>query len=636
MDIAEVKYSGRYYEAEVPDTLDIAERAALGINGIAGSIDPDRDYTMWFYVRYDVNKPYMLHTSSDISNAWKFLDDFSMMRQICGSGEHLELERKFREGSLKHIKDGLIWDFADDGGDRPWRVVHNDHVPGLVIHGEDYAISGVGPRAMMTMQTWQQIDGSPVWDRYAEELMDGYLRIAVAKNNYLYLPPDGGYGHPFTYPASGWLSTAEPKAVHESAEGNIFGMMGFPFLGCAMWYRRTGNPKALDIARRMYNFCKQTKYWGGTVDPTELPPGASPHSTRMLPSPVGIAGGEMGHWSNHFHAQARVLRGMLEYGVTTSELNAVEFVKRAYDYTWSVGIPRIGWVNCKPAMNNEMEGCATSSLIALAVKLSDAGIGDYWDDVDAIARNILVESQYTDVGLMRETSDGIRRPHVIKGTGFDRIPTLGQKCDDNVIERTRGIILSWLLPDCVRNPMVMHCCTGNGLQAFYYAWEGAVRENGECAQVNLLFNRASRGLDVDSWLPYQGKVIVKNKSMKNIAVRLPGWTDKCQVRQFVNDNPTGFMWVGNYIFFTGLSPCDTIKLEFPVPTMTNQYTIAARTKYETTYTVTTRSSTVVDVSPRRTGEGIYPLFLRDDMKTAVDVKMKTVKRYVPDKTVSLW
>jgi len=635
MNISDVKYSGQFYEAEVPNTFDIAERAALGIQGIAGSIDPDRGHTMWFYIRYDVKKPYMLHTSSDISNAWKLLDDISMMRQICGSDEHLELEKKYRAHALGNIKDGLIWDIYDEKDPRPWRSHHNDNVPGNLRYGEDFAISGAGPRAMQTMQTWQQIDRSPVWDRYAEEIMDGFLRIALTKDDYIYLPPDGGYGHPFSYPASGWISTREPLNVNESSEGNILGMLGFPLLGCAMWNRFTGDPKALDIARRSYNFIKQTRFWGKTIDPNP-PPGILPNLAPRLPDPVGIAGGEMGHWNHHLHAHARSLRGILEYGMASGDLNAVEFVKRAYEYSWSLGIPRVGWINCFPGGSNMMEGCAMGGLIALAIKLSETGVGDYWDDVDSIVRNILAESQYTREDIMQEMSDNMIRPHVVHGTGFDREPGPGQKCDVNVLKRTKGSILSLVFPDHVASPWIMHCCTGNGLQGFYYAWEGAVRENGDSAQVNLLFNRASKGLDVDSWLPYQGKVVIKNKSMKNIAVRIPGWTDKKQVKQFVNNRPVDFMYAGNYICFTGLSPRDEIKLELSVPIMTNRYTVSARTKYEKTYTVTTRGSTVVDISPRRTGEGIYPMFLRDEMKTAVDPGMKKIRRYVPDKTVTLW
>ena len=637
MSIPEIRYKGQYYEAEVPDTFDISDRAALGINGVAGSIDPDMDYQMWFFVRYDVKKPYMQHNCGDLSCSWKLLDDFSMLRQICGSVEHLEIERLYREHTVAHIKDGLVWDFYEKDRPRPWRVLHNPLVPGKVRFDEDFAFAGMGPRAMQAMQTWQQIDHDPVWDRYAEEIMDGFLRIALAKDDYLYLPPDGGYGHPFTYPASGWLSTREPESETEGSEGSIMDQLGFSLLACSMWHRYTGDPKALDIARRMHNFVKRTSYWGGVADPKGPPEGTLGHIAPRLPDPACIAGGEMGHWHSHFHAHARTLRGMLEYGITSGDHNAIEFVRRSYDYTWSMGIPRIGWINCSPAAANVMEGCAMGDAIALAVKLCDAGVGDYWDDADAVVRNMLAETQYTRKDLMQKMIDDLSRPDAHSGLHFDhKTPPPGQQCDTDVLQRTLGVMMAGGLPDHMPNPWVMQCCTGNGLQGFYYAWEGAVRENGDHAQVNLLINRAAKGLDVDSWLPYKGQVVIKNKNKKSIAVRVPGWADKKQVRQFVNDHPTSFITAGNYVCFTGLNALDVIRLEFPVPTMTGNYTINAQTKGETTYSITTRGSTVVDISPRKKGEGIFPQFLRDDMKAATDVRMKKTRRYVPDNAVTLW
>ena len=636
MEIPDVKYNGTFYDAEEPDTFDIAERAALGIRGISGCVDRDMDYQMWFFVRYDVRKPYMLHTSGDIANAWKLLDCYAMLRLISGSDEHIELENKFRAHSFGHIKDGLLWDFYDEKINRPYRVLHNPTVPGRVRHDEDLAYGAAGVRVLQSLLILQQINRSPVWGNYAEEIMDGFLRIAIAKDDYLYLPSDGGYGHPFCYPASGWLSTREPEGEHEGSEGSVLDQLGFPLLSSAMWHRFTGNEKALDIARRLYNFCSKGKFWGGTADPNGPPKGSVGHVAARLPDPAGVAGSEMGHWQSHFHARARALRGILEYGTTGGDINAIEFAKRGYEFSWSMGIPRLGWINCYPVVNNVMEGCAAGDLIALAIKLSDAGVGDYWDDAEAVLRNTLAEAQYTREDLMREMIEGLRRPDVNSGIGFDNAQVPGMMCDEDVLTRTRGVILANLYPSYIQNPWVMHCCTGNGLQGFYYAWEGAVRENGESAQVNMLFNRASKGLDIYSWLPFQGKVSIKNKSMKNIAVRIPGWADKKKVRQFVNGLPTNFMQAGNYICFTNLSTCDEICIDFPVQVTTNRYTAGAQTAFETAYEITSRGSTVVDISPRPSGEGIYPIFLRDGMKTETEVKMKKTRRYVPERFASHW
>lgn len=93
----------------------------------------------------------------------------------------------------------------------------------------------------------------------------------------------------------------------------------------------------------------------------------------------------------------------------------------------------------------------------------------------------------------------------------------------------------------------MQCCTGNGTQGLYYAWEGIVRERGETAQVNRLLNRAAKLLDVDSFLPYAGKVVLRNKAARRIAVRIPGWVSRPRVSWEVSSVswPTGKSCAGD-------------------------------------------------------------------------------------------
>ena len=71
------------------------------------------------------------------------------------------------------------------------------------------------------------------------------------------------------------------------------------------------------------------------------------------------------------------------------------------------------------------------------------------------------------------------------------------------------------------------CCTGNGSQAIYYAWEGIIQEKGNgVVQVNLIMNRFSPWIDILSYLPYEGKVVLKNKSAEEIFIRMPDWVNK--------------------------------------------------------------------------------------------------------------
>ena len=50
------------------------------------------------------------------------------------------------------------------------------------------------------------------------------------------------------------------------------------------------------------------------------------------------------------------------------------------------------------------EPCGVADTAVLAVELSDAGLGDYWDDVDHIVRNHLIAQQISDLDRLRQIS----------------------------------------------------------------------------------------------------------------------------------------------------------------------------------------------------------------------------------------
>ena len=54
------------------------------------------------------------------------------------------------------------------------------------------------------------------------------------------------------------------------------------------------------------------------------------------------------------------------------------------------------------------EACEVADMIALGVKLSQAGTGDYWDDVDRYLRNHFCEMQLTDPAWIYETVEHLK------------------------------------------------------------------------------------------------------------------------------------------------------------------------------------------------------------------------------------
>lgn len=308
------------------------------------------------------------------------------------------------------------------------------------------------------------------------------------------------------------------------------------------------------------------------------------------------------------------------------------------------GIPRIGWINCYPAAMNMVEGCALGDLTALAIRLTDAGAGDYWDDVDAVVRNHLVEQQVTRRDLLeRVVAASVEYP-----PAEAKYP--GMRCTDNVIERSLGIFFGMSFPNTVPRPWSMVCCTGNGTQGLYYAWEGALREEADTAQVNLLLNRRSRLLDVESHLPYEGKVVIRNKTASRITVRMPVWVDRRAIRATVaaggpvstkeaakREEPRhiDLDWVSNRLVFSRLAAPCVITIIFPVRESTASYTVNANSDREQVYSCTFRGSTLVDISPKDADPRNYPLYLREHMRNDTAV-MKEAEVFVPETVVRDW
>ena len=97
---------------QVPDTLDLADRGRLAINGILGSLNPDLDFECAFLTIFDVHPPYMLHWSSMVSGVMpKYVEALPLLRQMTGSTEHMDLQDGFLRAMLKNMEeDGLPYD----------------------------------------------------------------------------------------------------------------------------------------------------------------------------------------------------------------------------------------------------------------------------------------------------------------------------------------------------------------------------------------------------------------------------------------------------------------------------------------------------------------------------------------------
>jgi hypothetical protein len=629
-DTVNLSLAGKVHEATEPDTLNLPDRARLAIIGMGGNIDPER-MTMYGLIFFAKKRPYLSHwASAETLCDPKFTESFPLMRIMSGSNQYAALERSFRDAVLSRVDEGLYWDRADSR--RPWR---NQSYPSKVYgegKNEDFCtVVGAG-RLLRTLLVYRELDGGSDRDKVLDDLCAGLRRILVVKGDYGYYPEKGGWGEPCAYPRSGWLNTDESQSDTEGGEGSVICMHGHQLYGAAHWHEQSGSPVALDLAAKLANYCMLPRFWGGAPDPDGKRDHLPGHVAASKPESAFTSGNEQGHWYSHFHARAIALRGLLAYGRVISDPRILEFVRRSYEFTLSQGIPRMGWINCFPGANNQMESCALGDLVALGIRLSDAGMGDYWDDVDAVVRNQLMEQQLTDAAALERVAAQFQdKPD---STEAETMP--GKLCFDDVISRSLGCFVGMALPTSIPNPWVMQCCTGNATQGLYYAWEGALREVGDRATVNLLLNRAGRLVDVDSFLPYQGRVLIRNHAASRVSIRVPGWAPRRAVRLMVNNIDRTPDWVGQYLLVADLNPGDIIELGFPVKETTSRYTVNARSKDETVYTCTFRGSTLVDIGPRDLAPTGIPIYQRDSLRGADVAPLVKLHRFVPDRVVRGW
>ena len=592
IDYARLGPTGTRYEATVPDTLDLAERARLAVHGLTGILNPQANYGPYGHWYFN-NPPYLSDLPMGPPNWGKIAESLVMARLMCGSEENLDIEQKMIEGMLS---------------------LPVERSPNVYAYSRDYVvINPVAPtplsRAMLALVAIYQLDPNPQLRARLDSVADAHVRAARHQDHYAYYAD-------------------LPEDTRETGIGVLGYWMDVFINGCAAralvrWSDLRGDDKYLEPAGQLVNHILRSKYWG------------------PQPGQRVVAQAERGHFSGHIHAYTQALMGVLWYAEATGDARLKEFVRSGYEYVRDFGIARLGLFG---------EGCGTGDMTFLALKLSDLGVGDYWDDADQYVRNHLAELQMTDADALRRATETMPsgRGAVDPQQGpFDPF----SESADGVVERTVGTFLSdgthpTLIPE--RAFMATVCCTGNCVPALYFAWESIVRCEDGVAQVNLLLNRASPWLDIESYLPYEGKVVIRNKSARILNVRIPKWVERGAVRSQIGDRPVEAFWAGRYLVFNDLKPEATVTVTFPVVETTETYTLKWKQSdfwQESTnpgdswrpleeparYTCRFRGNTLVDISPRDEGPG-YPLYLRDAL-TRSQAPMRQVTRYVPPRLV---
>jgi len=108
------------YEAQMPDTFDLVERAKWIINAATGSVDMENDCAPAHYV--GLLNPGIGHHSGEMSDLPEYLEDLTRMRSITGSELNLDIESRMLETALDiRGNDGLFYQLPVTPT-TPWRA----------------------------------------------------------------------------------------------------------------------------------------------------------------------------------------------------------------------------------------------------------------------------------------------------------------------------------------------------------------------------------------------------------------------------------------------------------------------------------------------------------------------------------
>jgi hypothetical protein len=359
------------------------------------------------------------------------------------------------------------------------------------------------------------------------------------------------------------------------------------------WYELSGNESALKLATYLTNWI---------VYHTDLFQDDGSFTLAKSESEKEPSG-----YDFHGHVDSRLITvsGIIRCGIAANEDDFVKYGKRVVDYVdrlcRGTGSNSFGWVY-ENVEQVQCETCAINRMIDCAVQLARAGYPEYWNLVERAARNQLVENQLRDIDWVKSTKQMNDTEDVIY---------------NNVAERVKGGWAGWSFPNdwvgphtVPEAPQIMCCCV-TGAEALYSVWSNIVIKDDEGVWINLLLNRSTRWVDVNSYSPYEGRIEITVKDASDLFIRLPEWVDKSKVAVTVDGAPQPFSWRGDYVHLGNLVIGQEVTVTYPLRQFTETFYLISENgspmeSYK--YTVTWKGDTVIGISPK--GQ-YYPLYQRE-------------------------
>ncbi len=228
-------------------------------------------------------------------------------------------------------------------------------------------------------------------------------------------------------------------------------------------------------------------------------------------------------------------------------------------------------------------------MIICAKELVNCGYAEYWNDINLFARNQLTENQ-------------------VRYTGY--VTCDNSKSDENGItyhdidKRMLGGFTGGSEPNSIsltRFRSIAGCCVGTAPTAIKTIWDNCITNENSCEIVNIPCQKETEAIEMDSFIPNEGRIRLTAKKPCCAGFRLYSWMGD-NITFTVNGKEICAS-VEDAVGKADLSNGDVFELTFDIKTVAKKETVRG-----TEFTVFWRGCDVVDLTPG--GEHIR-LYQRD-------------------------
>jgi hypothetical protein len=554
-------FEGERYEAEIPDTIDLVDHANYALNQGTCLWAPEWGYEYIYGAFFDINPPKLeLGHGGLITEGAKTVETLPMLRVMTGSTYKIDMDDKAILSFVRVTgKDGLCYYPVEN---RPW-AFFEDFTRSV---GKPYCDIFAEGRQLLAYASWYQHDRNPLWRTLAERKVRRLMEMTLKKDDTYYFRLSRGYT-PWDDPINGPIVPIGDHSLYESKKGMVGTpaayITGFFPMAGGIWYRLTQDELFRDFSRGQAQYLYR---YGELLDP---------RTGKFM--------------TDHITHTTHSMFSNLSWALTFDDKPMIEWVNKGYEYhILNSDSDQTGIIYGKPTCS-----CFVADTIGIGIMLSQAGVGNYWEVVDRWIRNTFLDLQLTPADAEQ-----------IKRLPVTHLETLeaGFLQPADSADMIVGVWRENLWKEKESSDWSIGCCNGNCSRMLYYIWDNIVTDKDDTLWVNLHLNRASPWADVDSWLPYEGRVLITMKTGKDkLLVRIPEWTDWNEVHCTINGKPLKGIRFKEYLNVGKVKKKDKIVVSFPVKERevnANLFNMYRR--------VTLKGNTVIDMVPE-VDQAHYPL-----------------------------